>query len=307
MRSASGDSTVTPGPVLPLTAGSVTVYTGRSKQCLDQVAHHSDVILRHRIYLMFSVLMSKMVSLSCILNFVFSATCSAVLDDSDYVCDNCNYGWGGARCDACARGFYLDPTDQHVCIACQCNVYGSVSGECDPDGQCPCVPGIQGKLCDQCAPRHVIVDGLCESCVDGCTGVLFQDVDVIQQQVALMNLTRSKLLPWKRFIAIEEKLANMSSLEFVSRVDIPVLATLHATMVSLEAHAVNFAAQAHIMLSAGERAKVEGAELQGRATDVTRKLNREITKVKQVVTGVTDQLSNRCDTARVLCFVSRSI
>lgn len=57
------------------------------------------------------------------------------------------------RCD---YGYYGNPATG-PCLPCHCNPNGSVSDEChELTGQCNCKPGITGRDCSYCAPRHVI-------------------------------------------------------------------------------------------------------------------------------------------------------
>ena len=37
-----------------------------------------------------------------------------------------------------------------VCIACQCNMVGSTSLQCNETGYCPCHPNVVGMQCDLC-------------------------------------------------------------------------------------------------------------------------------------------------------------
>ena len=52
--------------------------------------------------------------------------------------------------------------------ACQCNVLGSLSNECDSySGQCKCKPYFTGKYCEQCTSSnlifpHCVGDAKCE-------------------------------------------------------------------------------------------------------------------------------------------------
>ena len=36
--------------------------------------------------------------------------------------------------------------------ACECDMTGSQSKNCDKSGQCECLPHIEGKKCDTCIP-----------------------------------------------------------------------------------------------------------------------------------------------------------
>ncbi|KAM9752573.1 agrin isoform 6-T6 [Menidia menidia] len=53
---------------------------------------------------------------------------------------------------------------------CQCNVYGSYKGTCDPTtGQCSCKPGVGGQKCDRCEPGFWNFRGIVTENTSGCT------------------------------------------------------------------------------------------------------------------------------------------
>ncbi|XP_029689945.1 agrin isoform X9 [Takifugu rubripes] len=53
---------------------------------------------------------------------------------------------------------------------CQCNVYGSYKGTCDPNtGQCSCKPGVGGQKCDRCEPGFWNFRGIVTENMSGCT------------------------------------------------------------------------------------------------------------------------------------------
>ncbi|XP_055078833.1 agrin isoform X2 [Periophthalmus magnuspinnatus] len=53
---------------------------------------------------------------------------------------------------------------------CQCNVYGSYQGTCDPaSGQCSCKPGVGGLKCDRCEPGFWNFRGIVTENMSGCT------------------------------------------------------------------------------------------------------------------------------------------
>ncbi|XP_034733623.1 agrin isoform X4 [Etheostoma cragini] len=53
---------------------------------------------------------------------------------------------------------------------CQCNVYGSYKGTCDPaSGQCSCKPGVGGQKCDRCEPGFWNFRGIVTENMSGCT------------------------------------------------------------------------------------------------------------------------------------------
>lgn len=90
-------------------------------------------------------------------------------------CLRCLYNTGGRDCGVCDKGFFGDATKQQ-CSECVCNVLGTnSSGDavCDPfSGQCPCLPNVVGKECDECAPNHFNLASKsgCEACECDVTG-----------------------------------------------------------------------------------------------------------------------------------------
>lgn len=65
----------------------------------------------------------------------------------------------------CSYGYFGDPTvPGGRCKKCGCNPSGSYNQICDRvSGQCNCVPGVTGKICDQCRPKHAITGNGCIS------------------------------------------------------------------------------------------------------------------------------------------------
>lgn len=85
----------------------------------------------------------------------FADSCH-LLRDGTQSC-SCARGYRGERCGKCDYGHFGNPLEGVPCQACLCNANGSVSDECDElTGQCNCKPGITGRDCSFCAPRHVI-------------------------------------------------------------------------------------------------------------------------------------------------------
>ncbi|XP_064605903.1 laminin subunit alpha-2-like [Liolophura sinensis] len=122
----------------------------------------------------------------------FSPTCYSY--GEDYVCNNCSEGTTGQHCERCLPGFYGDPTvEGDRCHPCTCNIDGALSRTCDPvSGQCRCRPGLSGRSCDQCRPRHALIGGRCKPCDEGCTGILMAESDLLDvslAEVLKVNLT----------------------------------------------------------------------------------------------------------------------
>ncbi|KAL2102594.1 hypothetical protein ACEWY4_001762 [Coilia grayii] len=95
-------------------------------------------------------------------------------DERSGACLKCLYYTEGSACQYCKKGYYGDARTQD-CRKCMCNVRGTVSegcagGECVCDeytGQCPCLPGVEGQHCDQCAVDYWNYDSGegCQACL----------------------------------------------------------------------------------------------------------------------------------------------
>ncbi|XP_037549573.1 usherin [Nematolebias whitei] len=58
---------------------------------------------------------------------------------------------GGLSCDRCEFG-YWNLSHPDGCIPCDCDLLGSLSSFCEPEGgQCECKPGVGGRQCQPCA------------------------------------------------------------------------------------------------------------------------------------------------------------
>ncbi|KAM6915638.1 laminin subunit alpha-2 isoform 3-T3 [Xenentodon cancila] len=80
-------------------------------------------------------------------------------EDGELLCDQCQPGYTGPRCDRCSNGYYGEPsTPGGSCQPCECNnnLDLSVPGSCDPIiGQClRCRQGYGGSTCDSCADGY---------------------------------------------------------------------------------------------------------------------------------------------------------
>uniref|UniRef100_A0A8C4RHI6 Laminin subunit beta-1 n=1 Tax=Erpetoichthys calabaricus TaxID=27687 RepID=A0A8C4RHI6_ERPCA len=78
------------------------------------------------------------------------------------VCLKCLYNTEGPNCQFCKKGYFGSALTQ-TCTACACNPFGTHSKACpSPDlcvcdettGQCPCLPNVTGKNCEECAPGY---------------------------------------------------------------------------------------------------------------------------------------------------------
>nr|XP_060631057.1 laminin subunit alpha-1 [Anolis sagrei ordinatus] len=127
----------------------------------------------------------------------FSSTC-VLQGVNDFHCNACITGYEGQYCERCSPSYYGDPkAPGGSCQQCQCNPNGSVHNTCDHiSGQCVCKQGVTGWLCDECEPRHILVDNECISCDDDCTGLLLNDLDNLEEAVFLVNLTGAVFAPY---------------------------------------------------------------------------------------------------------------
>ncbi|XP_077756139.1 laminin subunit alpha-1 [Canis aureus] len=120
----------------------------------------------------------------------FSPTC--VLEgDADFRCDACVLGYEGQYCERCSSGYHGNPRALGgTCQRCDCSPSGSVHGDCDRgSGQCVCRPGATGLRCEQCEPRHILLESDCVSCDDECVGVLLNDLGNVGDTILSVNLT----------------------------------------------------------------------------------------------------------------------
>jgi len=119
----------------------------------------------------------------------FAQTCYKA-KSREFVCQ-CRDGYTGPRCERCAYGYYGNPSLQNgECLSCDCNPFGSETDQCEAaSGQCYCVPGVTGRACDQCKPRHMLThQRTCKNCNDGCVGTLLDNVEEIQYNLDTIDL-----------------------------------------------------------------------------------------------------------------------
>ncbi|XP_066103211.1 laminin subunit alpha-1 [Saccopteryx bilineata] len=127
----------------------------------------------------------------------FSPTC-VMEHDHDFHCDACILGYEGQYCERCSPGYHGNPrTPGGTCQRCDCSPHGSIHRDCDRgSGQCVCRPGAAGLRCEECEPRHILVESNCISCDDECGGVLLDDLDSIDDNVLSVNFTSIIPVPY---------------------------------------------------------------------------------------------------------------
>nr|XP_036864248.1 laminin subunit alpha-1 isoform X1 [Manis javanica] len=127
----------------------------------------------------------------------FSPTC--VSDGGHgFRCDACVLGYEGRYCERCSSGYHGNPqTPSGTCQRCNCSPRGSLHSDCDRgSGQCVCRPGTSGLRCEECEPRHILVESDCVSCDDECVGVLLSDLDNIGEATLPVNVTSIIPVPY---------------------------------------------------------------------------------------------------------------
>ncbi|XP_067328852.1 basement membrane-specific heparan sulfate proteoglycan core protein isoform X3 [Anolis sagrei] len=80
--------------------------------------------------------------------------------DGQPTCDACAIGSHGRQCERCSPGYVGDPSRGYPCTRsgsgsrCNCDPQGSLSSQCDANGQCQCKANVEGPQCDSCRPHH---------------------------------------------------------------------------------------------------------------------------------------------------------
>uniref|UniRef100_A0A0K2UE20 Laminin subunit alphalike [Acyrthosiphon pisum] n=1 Tax=Lepeophtheirus salmonis TaxID=72036 RepID=A0A0K2UE20_LEPSM len=69
------------------------------------------------------------------------------------ICQKClNHSYGD-DCSICEPWFFGDAVDVKNCASCECNKQGTERCD-DKNGECKCLPGVEGVLCDECMSEH---------------------------------------------------------------------------------------------------------------------------------------------------------
>ncbi|XP_055037654.2 laminin subunit alpha-1 [Misgurnus anguillicaudatus] len=105
----------------------------------------------------------------------FSPTCR-LQSSGDFICDQCQQGHTGHKCERCANGYYGDPTvPGQQCSLCECNgnVDPAEPGHCDGlTGECmKCLGHTSGRHCERCQDGFygdAVMEKNCQPC--GCYG-----------------------------------------------------------------------------------------------------------------------------------------
>ncbi|KAK7085775.1 Laminin subunit alpha-2 [Halocaridina rubra] len=125
----------------------------------------------------------------------FAETCQADRY-AGYIC-HCRTGYTGDKCDRCDYGYFGRPAQPGgSCQPCNCDPFGSLHEGCDTNGQCSCKPGITGRDCSQCAPRHVTSANGCISCEDGCVNILLDEVEAMIDEITSLDVSGYIPAPW---------------------------------------------------------------------------------------------------------------
>ncbi|XP_042555133.1 laminin subunit alpha-1 [Dipodomys spectabilis] len=136
----------------------------------------------------------------------FSPTCVPE-GAGGFRCDACVPGHEGQFCERCSTGYHGNPqVPGGSCQKCDCNPHGSIHSDCDrTSGQCICKPGAAGLRCEECQPRHMLVESRCVSCDDECVGVLLNDLDNVGDAIHSVNLTGIFPAPYGILSDLENK------------------------------------------------------------------------------------------------------
>uniref|UniRef100_A0A7M4ET92 Laminin subunit alpha-1 n=1 Tax=Crocodylus porosus TaxID=8502 RepID=A0A7M4ET92_CROPO len=146
------------GNVDPLEDGHCDAVTGECLKCVGStMGHHCEKCADG--YYGDAVITKRCHVCECHLNGSLSSICH---HETGFC--YCKPNVTGQRCDKCLNGYYGLNTGLG-CLPCSCSPSGSVSEDCNDEGQCHCVLGVAGEKCDRCAQGfHTFQDGGCTPC-----------------------------------------------------------------------------------------------------------------------------------------------
>ncbi|KAH9488089.1 Laminin subunit alpha-2 [Bulinus truncatus] len=220
----------------------------------------------------------------------FSPKC--VVDRIGVVCTACAKGHVGRLCEICSPGYYGEPGQiGDKCKPCRCNPEGSRNEVCDSDGQCECLSGISGKLCDECSdPSYGVQNGLCVSCYEGCTGILLNDLQNITGRLPQFNFSDA-VYPWNDLENIKRQVSDAQK----------KLSTIEKTglegLQNFKNDADRYMKMADNLLSRSTATGVEACKLKNRAAELLQnatqkenEANQEYESVNKTVDEVIEKL-----------------
>uniref|UniRef100_A0A8C3KD52 Basement membrane-specific heparan sulfate proteoglycan core protein n=1 Tax=Calidris pygmaea TaxID=425635 RepID=A0A8C3KD52_9CHAR len=146
------------GNVNPQEDDHCNTFTGQCLKCLGNTAgHHCEKCADG--YYGDAVIEKSCRACECHVNGSLLSTCH---HETGFC--QCKSNVIGEKCDKCLNGYYGLLTGLG-CIPCNCSQFGSVSEDCNHQGQCHCVPGVAGEKCDRCAHGfHAFQNGGCTPC-----------------------------------------------------------------------------------------------------------------------------------------------
>ncbi|CAO2617634.1 Laminin subunit alpha-1 [Lemmus lemmus] len=105
----------------------------------------------------------------------------------------------------CSTGYRGNPCAAGgSCQKYDCNPQGSVHSDRDhTSGQMCLQSGATGLCCEECQPRHILMESDYVSCDDECVGALLNDLDTIGDAVLSLNLTGVSSAPYGILSSLE--------------------------------------------------------------------------------------------------------
>ncbi|XP_042299087.1 laminin subunit alpha-1-like isoform X2 [Sceloporus undulatus] len=224
----------------------------------------------------------------------FSSTC-ILKGVNDFHCDACIIGYEGQYCERCSPTYYGDPKSPGgSCQQCHCNPDGSVHNNCDHiSGQCVCKQGVAGWLCDECEPRHILMDNDCISCDDDCTGLLLNDLDNLEEAIFLVNLTGAVLAPYGVLSDLENTTKQYKGSFWVKEEPSYSLEIMHDRLVSLSGDVDQLHKESPIILGRGKHLSSDTEKTLKKSQELAMfisTLQESVTVLIEVATSVNETL-----------------